>query len=168
MKNKKTASVILTSTPLKHCEFMEMFDPKIVKAMEPKPLMPLLLNIKRTKKGSFIEKLKKNPALLKLYSALTYFEQGKGTSARFYNPIMEGMGVLAYLAILLNLRFTTGQLILYTIDAILFFTLAGYIYNHSGLLKSDKMVQTHRDPIQSKIYEAANIIIRDENEKKKR
>lgn len=37
MTNKKTASVILTGTPLKHCEFMEVYDPIIIAAMQPKP-----------------------------------------------------------------------------------------------------------------------------------
>lgn len=115
----------------------------------------------------WLEKLKQNKFVLGCYAVLTYSEQGRGTSSRFYNPIIEAMGVITYIIVITHYQFTKFELVLYTIDALLFFTILGYLYNKNGILKIDREAQVVRDPIQSRIYQAANIIIMNERRKKK-
>ena len=115
-----------------------------------------------------IDKIKQHPLLKKLYSSLTYTEQGHGTASRFYSTPAVMLGYISSIVIVTHYQFTILEVIIYIIDSLLFFAIIGYFYNKSGFLKVDQEAQTCRNPIMNEIYQAALIIRRNENEKRKK
>jgi len=95
-------------------------------------------------------------SLIKLfYRFLFYFELGKNNTARIYQFIPDIVIILGGLKYLLNFNITPTFTIIFALIIVILFTFLGIFINKSGLYKTDKIIQTGKDPVMNEVYQAA-------------